>query len=172
MLLFHLFLFMVFSILELWCLDSMLVVHLPSWHSAFRNYVASIPWSLIIYATYLEFNVVYCTVIMLPRFHRVRTRWPGNNLWARLKREKLEPISRIIWKKSRGVYTRACWTRVFLQDFKGICKHGVGSKHVHTNIYIYIYMGLTKIPVCLIAPPWEQWNTMFSRKKLHGKPVS
>ena len=57
------FLFMVFSILELWCLDSMLVVHLPScirhsgimlprfhdssftyniWHSAFCNYVASI----------------------------------------------------------------------------------------------------------------------------------
>ena len=36
------FLFMVFSILELWCLDSMLVVHLPSLHSAFRNYVASI----------------------------------------------------------------------------------------------------------------------------------
>ena len=38
------FLFMVFSILELWCLDSMLVVHLPSLHSAFRNYVASISW--------------------------------------------------------------------------------------------------------------------------------
>ena len=36
------FLFMVFSILELWCLDSMLVVHLPSLHSALRNYVASI----------------------------------------------------------------------------------------------------------------------------------
>ena len=43
---------------------------------------------------------IYYTVFMLPRFHRVRTSRPGNSLWVRLKREKLEPISTIIWKKS------------------------------------------------------------------------
>ena len=34
---------MVFSILELWCLEFILVVHLPSLHAAFWNVVASIP---------------------------------------------------------------------------------------------------------------------------------
>ena len=68
-----------FPILELCCLDSMIIDYL---HTVFG------------------IQRIYYTVIMLPRFHRVRTRWPGNNLWARLKREKLEPISRIIWKKS------------------------------------------------------------------------
>ena len=42
---------------------------------------------LIIYVPYLEFNVF--KVIILPRFHIVRTRWPGNNLCERLKLEKM-----------------------------------------------------------------------------------
>ena len=52
--------------------------------------------------------------------------------------------------------------QVFVLFSKGSCKHGVGSKQVHTK-NIYIYMG---IPVCLIAPPWQQWNKMFSVKGL------
>ena len=68
-----------FPILEFCCLDSMIIDYL---HTVFG------------------IQRIYYTVIMLPRFQRVRTRWPGNNLWARLKREKLEPINRIIWKKS------------------------------------------------------------------------
>ena len=60
-----------FPILELCCLDSMII--------DYSHTVCGI-------------QRIYYTVIMLPRFHRVRTRWPGNNLWARLKREKLEPI--------------------------------------------------------------------------------
>ena len=78
--LFHLrYLNSAFPILELCCLDSMIIDYLR---------------------TVFAIQGIYYKVIMLPRFHRVRTRWPGNNLWVRLKREKLEPISRIIWKKS------------------------------------------------------------------------
>ena len=46
---------MVFSILELWWLDSMLVVHLPCLHSAFRNYVAMI---LVLFTTFAFCNYV------------------------------------------------------------------------------------------------------------------
>ena len=153
---------MVFSILELWCLDSMLVVQLPCLHSAFMElcchnssfiyHICILHFGIVLprihvplffygmcilelccldsmiidyLRTVFEIQRIYCAVIMLPRFHRVRTRWPGNNLWARLMRGKLEPISRIIWKghlqnefsglSRGGVYTRACWTRVFLQ---------------------------------------------------------
>ena len=122
-----LFLFTVcaFWIMELCCLDFMILsfIYDICIYSAFRNYVASILCcffhlrylnsafpilelccrdSMIIDYLRTVFGIqrIYYTVIMLPRFHRVRTRWPGNNLWARLKREKLEPISRIIWKKS------------------------------------------------------------------------
>ena len=92
-------------------------------HSTFWNYVASIPCSLF-HLRYLNSAIpileylccldsmiidhlrtvfgiqgIYYTVIMLPRFHRVRTRWPGNNLWVRLKAwETGTDISRIIWK--------------------------------------------------------------------------
>ena len=112
-----------FCILELCCLDSMFLLSFTVFkinilHSPFWNYVASIPCSFFfqdmcilelcrldsIITDYLRtvFGIqrIYYTVIMLPRFHRVRTRRPGNSLWPRLKREKLEPISRIIWKKS------------------------------------------------------------------------
>ena len=92
-------------------------------HSTFWNYVASIPCSLF-HLWYLNSAIpileylccldsmiidhlrtvfgiqgIYYTVIMLPRFHRVRTRWPGNNLRVRLKAwETGTDISRIIWK--------------------------------------------------------------------------
>ena len=111
-------------------------------HSAFWNYVASIPCSFF-HLRYLKYCIphsgimlsrfyvplfhgmcilelcrldsiitdylrtvfgihvfTYYTVFMSPPFHRIRTSRPGNSLWVRLKREKLEPISRIIWKKS------------------------------------------------------------------------
>ena len=121
-------------LLELWCLDSRLSgIMLPRfhdssfiydvWHSAFWNYVASIPCSLFhfryrylnsafpilelccldsmflffhgmcilelcrldsiitdILRTVFEIQRIYYTVIMFPRFHRVRTRRPGNSL--------------------------------------------------------------------------------------------
>ena len=92
-------------------------------HSTFWNYVASIPCSLF-HLRYLNSAIpileylccldsmiidhlrtvfgiqgIYYTVIMLLRFHRVRTRWPGNNLRVRLKAwETGTNISRIIWK--------------------------------------------------------------------------
>ena len=112
MLLFHLFFYLWYLayLLELWCLDSMLSgIMLPRFHdssfnydvrhSAFWNYVASIPCSFFfhdmcilelcrldsIITDYLRlvFGIqrIYYTVIMLPRFHRVRTRRPGNSLW-------------------------------------------------------------------------------------------
>ena len=48
-----------FPILELCCLDSMITDYSHTVYGIQR---------------------IYYTVIMLPRFHRVRTRWPGNNL--------------------------------------------------------------------------------------------
>ena len=62
-----LFMVFVFCILELCWFDSMIIHYL--------RYLVSVFYIL-------EFNVF--TVTMLPRFHRVRTRWPGNNLEARL----------------------------------------------------------------------------------------
>ena len=79
MLLFHLFfLFMVFSILELWCLDSMLSgIMLPRfhdssfiydvWHSAFWNYVGLDSVFLVSF-TVFEFCFPH-SGIMLPRFY-------------------------------------------------------------------------------------------------------
>ena len=112
-----------FCILELCCLDSMFLLSFTVFkinilHSPFWNYVASIPCSFFfhdmcilelcrldsIITDYLRtvFGIqrIYYTVIILPRFHRVRTSRPGNSSWVRLKREKLEPISRIISKKA------------------------------------------------------------------------
>ena len=107
--------------LELCCLDSMFLLSFTVFkilHSPFWNYAASILCSFFFHGmcilelcsldsiitdylrTVFGIQRIYYTVVVLPRFHRVRTRRPWNSLWARLKREKLEPISRIIWKKS------------------------------------------------------------------------
>ena len=76
-----------FCILELCCLDSTFLVSFTV-DSMIIDYLRTV----------FGIQGIYYTLIMLPRFHRVRTRWPGNNLWQ--EREKLAPISRIICKKS------------------------------------------------------------------------